>query len=59
MKVDDYFEIQCVMGDILAQKADVLTNSAGPNLRHIKGLAKLISDGAGPKLQTYCNEQIA
>ena len=40
-------EIKCTDANIFDQKADVLVCASGPYLKHIKGLAKEISDKAG------------
>ena len=49
-------KITIVQGDITQQKVDVIVNAANENLRHGGGVARAISQAAGPKLQTYCDK---
>uniref|UniRef100_A0A8C4N0Q4 Poly [ADP-ribose] polymerase n=1 Tax=Eptatretus burgeri TaxID=7764 RepID=A0A8C4N0Q4_EPTBU len=45
-------------GNLLYQPGDVLVNAANGELRHIGGLAKAISDAAGPVVQKECDAHV-
>ncbi|XP_040606787.1 protein mono-ADP-ribosyltransferase PARP14 isoform X1 [Mesocricetus auratus] len=42
-------------GDLAQFPADVVVNAANENLKHINGLAKALSNAAGPELQAECD----
>uniref|UniRef100_UPI00358F9EA9 protein mono-ADP-ribosyltransferase PARP14-like isoform X2 n=1 Tax=Myxine glutinosa TaxID=7769 RepID=UPI00358F9EA9 len=45
-------------GNLLYQPCDVIVNAANGELRHIGGLAKAISDAAGPIVQKECDAHV-
>lgn len=47
--------ITIVKGDILEQQVDAIVNAANEDLSHGAGVARAISDAAGPQLQAYCD----
>ncbi|XP_070574032.1 uncharacterized protein [Ptychodera flava] len=46
-------------GDITKEKADVIVNSANSHLQHKEGLAKVVADRAGSKVQRQCIEHVS
>ncbi len=48
-------QITIVQGDITKQKVDAIVNAANEDLQHGGGVARAISQAAGPKMQQYCD----
>ncbi|XP_072026037.1 uncharacterized protein [Amphiura filiformis] len=51
-------EIIVLKGDITKQEVNVIVNAANNKLNHYGGVAKAISNAAGPKLQKECDQMM-
>lgn len=51
-------QIQILQADVTKFASDGIVNAANGRLRHYGGVAKAISDAAGPELQLECREYI-
>jgi O-acetyl-ADP-ribose deacetylase (regulator of RNase III) len=50
--------IEIVLGDITREDVDAVVNAANARLAHGGGVARAISNGAGPELQRACDELV-
>uniref|UniRef100_A0AAV3AX00 Poly [ADP-ribose] polymerase n=1 Tax=Pyxicephalus adspersus TaxID=30357 RepID=A0AAV3AX00_PYXAD len=55
VKMPNGLTISVYKGDLSCHNVDVIVNAANENLQHIGGLAKVILNAAGRKLQDDCN----
>jgi O-acetyl-ADP-ribose deacetylase (regulator of RNase III) len=51
--------IEIVLADITRQEVDAIVNAANTHLANAGGVARAISDAAGPELQRACDELVA
>lgn len=49
-------KLEVLQEDITALDVDAITNAANTHLQNLGGVAKVISDAGGPKLQAKCRE---
>ena len=59
VQMSQHVQLSIVRGDILLESVDGIVNAANEDLDHIGGLAKAISDAAGPEVQRESRLHVA